>query len=544
MTLSKKFKFRLAVFLIVTVFTVQQARAVLPLVYAAVFGAVDATTALTTSQAIGTALIGIGSAALIGQRLGIIGVNGKDSNNNDIQINIPLTRETRDRPISNPQLPATAAALPAQTTANKSCPTEPSSAAFGGTCSGTFTYTYVLNSAQSACDRHFTKTFTTGGCTSFSGVNAGFTPYVNICDTNYTVSGGNCNLNAGVDPCPNGYTTGTGNCLLTAPQVVPDSKIGFTQDANNNFVIDTTDGDYDAALQSPDFSYSAAAVAFKIAHPTYVDGYPPNYWGASDSPPAVNVQISDSVASAGGSGSIAGACPYAVCIPVAGLPGHFRISAMSNTASGNSQLVAIDVNKSTGIVTQVNTVPLNGTLLSAGSIYTNTAGQSVAVPSNQLVLATTAGGTYTQAQTNAIPAAVVNFPSDLAKTGEAAVAAGTINTTLNEHLTGTQDFVAPAQASINNSYDIIEDSLTPNPADLPEIELSWLPSFMPGNFQACVPFVFSVNPTFGAAAGLTGVGEIDICDKLGLARALFGWFLGVLTVFFVFRAFIRSNMGV
>lgn len=457
--MTKKIQIYILVFVFLTFGYIQQSKAILPLVYGAVMAAVDATAELTVAQNIGTALIGIGSAALIGQRLGVLSLRSSDGAGNDMQIRIPLTSDNRDRPISNPTLPASKTLPPLaiyQCPANTSGTSE---CASYGTCTYPWTRTYGSpNYTTHTCTAHtvnglpsvYPNQYGVVGGNSYDSPNM---PMDYVCDPAIATGspyGAGCQLKAGANRCGAGYSLNGSNCTLTAPQAVPDKKIGFTN-IGGDFAPDTTDGDYDPALQSSNFSYSAAAIAFKVAHPDYVDGYPPGYWQTHSDAPTLNVQVTDSMASGG---SVAGACPYQVCIPVPGLPGHYRIAALSNNkTTGMGQAVAIDVNKTTGIVDAVNVVPLNGQLLQAGSTYINTAGQTVTVPAGSVVVAQPVAGTYAQSTTNNVTNNYTQTvdTTNLAKTGEAAVAAKTITDDLE--LTGdTTDLAEPALTNPLISY--------------------------------------------------------------------------------------------
>ena len=136
-----------------------------------------------------------------------------------------------------------------------------------------------------------------------------------------------------------------------------------------------------------------------------------------------------------------------------GLPGHFRISAISNTSTGEARQVAIDVNKTTGVVTQAVVVPLAGTVISAGQTYVNTAGQTVAVPVGQLAVVNPSGSTYVQAPTTAVAPAAINIsiPTDYARAGESIIAAKSITDKLAETKEET-DLVEPVLSNPLSNY--------------------------------------------------------------------------------------------
>lgn len=440
--MTKNFRFYIVIFLISYFAVIKPAQAILPLIYAGIVASIDATAALTTGQAIGSALIGIGAAALIGQRIGILNINGTDSENNPVSLQIPLTGLTRDRPISNPNLPSNTGSI---TNSVYKLVCEPSTSSLGscGT-NGTRTTTYTYSSLT---DNTCTGTASTTACSQefYGDAQTSLLPAsakITVCNTPLATGiYPNCTLAAGVEPvtCPTGYALQSSTCVLTTPEAIPDNKIGFQ---NNGATISPipTDADNDAySANSPAAQLWTDLHYWKVdIRPTQFDGtpYPPESGLYNGAP--VKVSISRNTGAAA-----SGACPYDICIPVPGLPGHFRISGMSNTGSGTAQATVIDVNSTTGIVTNVQTVPLNGTLLTSGSSYINVAGATVVVPVNSTVLATPVAGTYVQSQSNTLPQTVVNFPADLAKTGEAAIAAKTITDKLDQE-GGTANLIEPA----------------------------------------------------------------------------------------------------
>ncbi len=368
---------------------------------------------------IAIAATGLGVSALIGQQMGWLNIPFKDEQGNDNFVRMPVTSRDRDRPPANPNLPATKSYdNPDTATTVQSCD-YPSSTAYGGSGSCTYKidYSYSKNSSSGLCDRHFqyspVGTCEAGQYTS-SGVNENYAPPMTTCPSGYTQSGSSCYRNAETSPCGAGYTASSGGCVLTNPKAIPDGKadLEVIPLANGGvaYRFDPEDVDKPEGL-----TLSQAAALFTMTHPTR---------GTPDQPEPVFMSVDPS-------GGVSGMCPYQTCIPIPGLPGHFRISALSNTSTG-AQATVIDVNAQTGIVDQATAVPLNGQILSAGATYVNAAGQVSTVQPNQVVLAQAAGGTYTQTVQNAAPAQTLNIPTDYARSGEATTAAKSITDKLAE----------------------------------------------------------------------------------------------------------------
>lgn len=96
---------------------------------------------------------------------------------------------------------------------------------------------------------------------------------------------------------------------------------------------------------------------------------------------------------------------------------------------------------------------------------------------------------------------------------------------------------------IDANLDGLNDAITTASNTAPDVNTSWLPSLFPGAATACIPFPINMSWSTGLLSGIAGSAEIDICDKLDLARQILGWLLGVVTVFYVFRVFARVNRG-
>lgn len=137
--------------------------------------------------------------------------------------------------------------------------------------------------------------------------------------------------------------------------------------------------------------------------------------------------------------------------------------------------------------------------------------------------------------------------SNLAKTGEAAAAALPLANKLDQlHAdmtgSGTLDSSTPINGAVA-SLDQHKTNIEGLPSSVPAVDYSWLPSLMPGTVQACQPLPLDYSFNHGLLSGLSGVGNIDICDKLDLVRQILGYIFGVFTVFFIYRRFTRSNTG-
>lgn len=471
------------------------------------------------------ALTGLGLGALIGQQLGWIEIPSLNPSEPDVRI--PLTPLPRDRPVANPDAPSiTPVVNPATVQSSQSCPpTSTANAVTSTYCKGVVVTTYTAN-ANGSCDAHLQASpVDISGCPSgyqWSSDTPNAASLITTCPTGYTASNGTCNKNPETPSCGAGYTIQDGQCSLTNPQAIPDGKADIE-------VIDLGNGGVayrfnpDDPDQNPALTIAQGAALWTMMHPNAGKD------AATDSPVQVSIDPS------GGTGM----CPYQTCVPVPGLPGHFRISALSNTSRGG-QAVVIDVNKNTGIVDQASVVPLSGYVIGQGQTYVDTNGVTQTVQAGQIAIAQPINGTYVQSANPAVPTVQIDT-SNLAKTGESAAAAGTVVNSLNTNLQAQDIDIASPTAALNASFNAINDNLTPKNENQPDIDFSWVPSLKPGTFTACTPFTFSMNPTMGAASGLTGSGEIDICDKLDLARQILGWLLGVVTVFYIFRVFVSAN---
>lgn len=462
----------------------------------------------------------VGAAAYVSQQINQIKID--DPNDTKPPLIIPSTGLTRDRPVSAPNAVET---FVPSTVLNISAPTPSSSLSTAcQSLMGTQYYTYtdgfgrvvtyslngtstqnppVVNQSAGVCfiDRYYNGAF---------NVQISHTLYYSSSST--------------TQPCGDGYTNQSGTCVLTNRDVIPDD--------NCDLVV--TGGNYAQKSGDPD------CLAFSSDPPRIESGVVsvPMQLLVSDAPDALKQQGEVVVFPE----NVANNCYYSTCIPVAGLPGHYRIAALQNTSSGNAQASVMQVRASDGVVTDVTTVPITGMIVGAGTAYTNTQGQVVTVPVGQTAIVQAGTSGYTQVVNPTVPlTAVANIPSDYARTGEVATAASSINTNVNQQFDAQAVPITSVTGAMNDYYDAQSDSL--NPTQLPDPQFNLLPSLLPGDPVACVPLEQLVTVNNNLLHGVSGLVSVDICDKLYLARQILGWLLAMSTIFFVFRAFVNSNRG-
>jgi hypothetical protein len=385
---------------------------------------------------IAIALTGVGLGALIGQQFSQLSIPSEDDQGNATEVRLPLTPLTRDRPVSNPDAPSSTQQVIKYNVSNwttdeaASCTSTKVNQTGDANLVCYYKYRSNPDIPQIQQRTLFVDRSDSYGPDYYLNVNTSGLPIWQ--SQPYTTTQG----------CPDGYTFINSACTLTNAQAIPDGKDDYevTEDAfgQKHYKGIEHDPDRNAKL-----AISNGAAVFNMLHPDRVAGYPAGYWDHRDDAPVMHVAVDPS----GGSTSM---CPYQTCIPVPGLPGHFRISALSNTATG-AQAVVVDVNSSSGVVSQAMTVPLAGQILSAGQTYTNAAGSVVTVESGQVVLANAAGGTYVQTTQAAAPAASINIPTDYARAGEASIAANTIKDKLAE-TAPESDLALPALENPLSSY--------------------------------------------------------------------------------------------
>jgi hypothetical protein len=403
-----------------------QSKAVVPVLVA--LGLIDAGGAITGSGlgllAAGAMLTPTALQPLVGERMGMFEF-GKDNDSNgsiDSSIRIPMTNQTRDRPQANPNLPSSTPIVNAPSVNPVSANTYCSRIIYQGQWSAFSCAGDSISAQIAACGG-----FPVQGAQCEGGPYNGSNVYVynetvQSCPSGYTLDNGSCVKDAQTPSCDAGYTLIDGACSLTNPEVVPDGKCDIELSAGAYRAVT---GDPDCTSPPQNMRVENGNLLFDAVDPQTNE--PVNY---AVTPPM----------SAGGGGS---ACPYQICIPVPGLPGHYRISAITNASSGG-QAVNVDVNGETGIVSQVSSVPLNGQLIREGQVYTNAQGQLVNVQNGQLVLVNATGGTLVQAPTNAVaqPSINVSIPTDYARSGEASTAADKIVNKLDESQ-DNPDLLAP-----------------------------------------------------------------------------------------------------
>lgn len=423
-----------------------QSKAIAPVLVA--LGLIDAGGAITGSGlgllAAGAMLTPTALEPLVGQRMGMFQF-GRDNDADGIldqSLRIPLTPLTRDRPIANPNLAPTVSSIPTTTNSGLVCPqveSNTANCANYGACTYTISYS-ASESGPTTCTQTITYSNISEVPNQYGITESSFTRQVDKvsgCQTGYTFNNGSCQLNPETDPCPAGYTLQSGSCALTQPEVVPDKNCDLqisTSSSGATYI--TNNSDPDCATPPQNMRVQNGNLLFDAVDPQTNE--PVNY---AVTPPM----------SAGG-GGYGGECPYQVCIPIPGLPGHFRISGLSNTSTGGGAVI-IDVNGETGIVSQVASVPLNGQLIREGQVYTNAQGQLVNVQNGQLVLVNATGGTLVQAPTNAVaqPSINVSIPTDYARSGEASTAADKIVNKLDESQ-DNPDLLAPELVNPLVSY--------------------------------------------------------------------------------------------
>lgn len=404
-----KFKKRILVAsLILGLVVSSQSKAVIPVVVAV--GAFLGSDAVALT---GTAFLGVGLAALVGVKVGMLEIPTTDGSG---VMRVPLTDLPRDRPVANPTLSGIIAStyVPPVAAGYTSNAVQACQSAIGAMVAPSFapTRTYTFISASNYCPSLY------GDCI-FKISDSAINQSIGVAAT-CTYSGGT----AASSTCPTGYSLSAGTCVLTAPRDIPDQKADYevVQSAGRlafQQMNEAVSGDhYDDIIHE-------AAVDFMLMHPDYVvDGLPASYY--QDNPDVAKIAVSIDP-----NGGTSGTCPYQTCIPLPGSPGHFRISAISNGASG-AKATVIDINRATGVIDQATSVPLAGQVIQAGTQYKDAAGVIQTVQTGQIVLANATAGTYTQAAQNTAPSPAINIPTDYARAGEAAIGAKTITDKLAE----------------------------------------------------------------------------------------------------------------
>lgn len=511
-------------------FGATQSKAVLPLLGA--IGLVDAGGAITAA---GWTLIIGAPSAFMARRIGDLMLEtDKDGDGQPEYIRLPTTRESRDRPVAVPDVPSSTPESPSSTSSVYSCPSTSNLVYTGGyvngsptnwACqstktgsgsysSGSCTYTYTYSGWTGTGSN--AMTYAEQPCSSLStspNTVTGISPTL-TCNSGYTLSGSSCLRNAETPPCGVGYTSnGSGVCVLSEPEKIPDKNcdLKVSSSGGATYITNNTDPDCGGLMPvTPDGKFQLAFQA-NLSPDGVQPAKPYNiimgagFWSF---PPT----LTDGLPSVGNS-----------------------LTATFQPADASEPAKSVKFDLVDGVVTGVSSQTVSGNIATAGTTYVNSAGQTVTVGANDLVMVVpNATGAYTVAPAGT---ASLSIPTDYARTGEFSTALNPVVDALRDT---PLDSATPA-ASINASLDALNDNLTPKNEDQPQIDFSWLPSLLPGTYTACVPFTFSMNPTTGAAAGMSGIGEVDICDKLDLARQILGWLIGVVTAFYIFRVFVQSN---
>lgn len=394
--ISFRKRFLVLVITLSLILTISQSKAILPVIVAVA----SSQTAVNVSLGI----LGVAAAYLAGQQLRDLELTKANGD----KVRMPLTDLPQDRPVSNPGAPLNAPVVPATNTITCNADIVASCAQYF--TNSTLYYTYTVYPATCSCRIH-RHDGSDGHTMTFP----------------YTVS----QVPAS---CPAGYSLTNGSCVLTSPERIPDGNCDIEAFSPAAGVVSYRDVPNDSDCDGGGgLTIAQGAALFSMMHP--------------DNPNSLPSQVS--IDPSGGTGD----CPYSTCLPIPALPGHFRITAFSNNAAGSSSANVIDINKQTGVVSQSVSVPLNGTILSAGTVYTNTAGQSAVVPANSIVLANPAAAGFTQVTVNspAVSSPAINIPTDYARSGEATSAANIITNKFSETVPDT-DLLEPVLTNPLTNY--------------------------------------------------------------------------------------------
>lgn len=388
-------------------------KAILP-VLAAMVVAADAASTVTTSIIGGT--IGVGLAALIGQRMGLITLNSKNPDTDaDMAYRIPTTDQTRDRPVANPDLPVTV--TPTQTTPIWN------------------TYQQAVDQCNSAASSY--------SCPSQSGSSGSYTSSNGILTCNLSCVGfyspfTQTNISsqsiqyesiqpAPVQTCGSGYELNNGSCVLTQPQVIPDHncdlQVQTSSDGSHTYITNSSDPDCSGASTTPDGQF-----AYRFTANISPDGTSP--------PIPYNIIFNSGFWT----------FPPTLITGIQGGGSTVKITAQPADTSQPTKIITI--NTVDGVVTGATTNTVAGNIATAGTTYTNAQGQVVTVGANDTVIvnpSTTGTGQV------AAPSASLSIPTDYARSGEASTAATKISDKLAETAPDT-DLVTPDLTNPLSNY--------------------------------------------------------------------------------------------
>ncbi len=109
---------------------------------------------------------------------------------------------------------------------------------------------------------------------------------------------------------------------------------------------------------------------------------------------------------------------------------------------------------------------------------------------------------------------------------------------------GKDNFSTPKLTDISNNNDGLKTQLENSGSYVPSLEWSWLPSLLPGQATTCQPIPLNISFSHGLLSGFSVSKSLDVCPYLEAPRQILGYLLFLATIFFVWRAFTRSNEGV
>jgi hypothetical protein len=237
-----------------------------------------------------------------------------------------------------------------------------------------------------------------------------------------------CTRNPETPPCDTGYSSnGSGGCNLTEPEKIPDKNcdLKVSTSGGTTYISNNTDPDCSGLNPlTPDGKFQQA---FKAdLSPDGVQPAKPyniimgaGFWSF----PAT---LTDGLPSVGNS-----------------------LTATIQPADASEPAKSIKIDSVNGVVTGVSSQAVAGNIATAGTTYVNSAGQTVTVGANDLVMVVpNATGVYTVAPAGT---ASLTIPSDYARSGEASTAANVIRDKLAETAPQT-DLELPTLENPLSSY--------------------------------------------------------------------------------------------